>query len=76
MNTVQDAYQPPVNGTSTSKFWVRITLLSIILAVTLGLTILSGMRLAADARVREMNSNRGPVNLNPSPRPDGSGVQE
>ena len=76
MNTVRDAYQPPVNGASTSKFWFRFTLLSIVLAVTLGMVVFNGLRLAADARVREMNSNRGPVNLNPSSQVDGSGVQE
>ena len=76
MNTVQDAYQPPVNGASTSKFWFRFTLLSIVLAITLGVTVLTGLRLAADARVRELNSNRGPVNLNPSSQVDGSGIQE
>ncbi len=76
MNTVQDAYQPPVGGVIKNKFWFRLALLSIVLAITLGATVITGMRIAQDAQVREMNSNRRPPILNPNPIPDGTGAQE
>ncbi len=86
MNTIQDAYQPPINPAKNGKRWVKIFTLSIVLMFTLGLAAYSGMRIWVEMTDPQINMYRRPVprdylessrvpvrDLNPDPVPDGSG---
>lgn len=61
MNTVHDAYQPPiVPGKKSSMAW-RLILIGTILVVALTAMAYTGLRMTQQAQQNDWNMNRAPV---------------
>lgn len=73
MNTIRDAYQPPTGSTKPSKFWLRFSLVALLLVIAFGIMIYTGISIQRQILIREMNSRRYPVEPNRNVIPDGSG---
>lgn len=73
MNTIRDAYQPPTGSTKSSKFWLRFSLVALLLVIAFGLMIYTGISIQRQILIREMNSRRYPVEPEGNMVPDGSG---
>lgn len=72
MNSVQDAYEPPIELPKKRLHWVRWTLMLFLLIIVAGAMTLESQRLQKQAAMDRYMDTRGIIS--PNPIPDGSGA--